>query len=80
MKDREIPKGNPDAESEPSIWKDAWQRIGRRRHFVHREIGDPVDKSFVQVRIAIRETPMSGGNCQHNREGGQRRSGVQLSA
>ena len=41
--------------------RDRCRRSRRHRHFVHREIGDPVDKSFVQFRIAIRETPMSGG-------------------
>jgi hypothetical protein len=46
--------------SEPSIWKDAWQRIGHRRHFVHREIGDPGDKGFVHCEIVISETPISG--------------------
>jgi hypothetical protein len=41
--------------------RDRCRRSRRRRHFVHREIGDLADKSFVQFRIAIRETPMSGG-------------------
>jgi hypothetical protein len=46
--------------SEPSIWKDAWQRIGHRRHCIHREIRDLDDKRFVYCEIAIRETPISG--------------------
>jgi hypothetical protein len=41
--------------------RDRCRRSRHRRHFVHREIGDPVDKSFVQVRIAIRKNPDEWG-------------------
>ena len=47
--------------------RDRCRRSRHRRHFGHREIGDPVDKSFVQFRIAIRETPISGGQLSEIR-------------
>jgi hypothetical protein len=71
---------NPESQSGPSIYKDRWQGIRRRRSIFHRRIEDSSDKWFMHCEFTIREKPRSvGASCQHSREG-QRRSGGQLSA
>jgi hypothetical protein len=61
----------PSQASEPDHGHEKRRKLHRRASSGSRDIGDPGSESFMHFRIAIRDFPIGGNNCQSRRTGGR---------